>query len=712
MHRNLLKTQDSRVLATAAPSKMRAAEHSKVFSWLEQVVGTDPGVMTRLPSIYLKCTSMIMDTINFSIDYTAPFTSSILHRSCTPRPSRERHHSGAGAGSRFLHLDLDVTPVIKYYITSQTPRSDVEMTLQYVGSGLHLSSEILTPKDELRMFQQICGGESLCVFKGYLSPGDSFRIISRRHYGFPFSASIYINGLIAARISWCCEYRHQGRHGCFRITQRSGGRPCYRCIQVHEKYQTRPGRKQSAGSTGTDHRGNEEEIRGNIATQTGHPNKHRPAPPGTQPPTTARRRRRRRKKPPRIEASDSDQENQLQDTKQRSRRKGSRTSSKSKEKTRSDRPENRPRPAEPHRTGPAHKPSPTDSGPIIRAEPEPEHAPEEPQHNNSKRNREKENKERGLEIHQRLIAVIRDRTSHSDVEQSDSSESSDHHITVPVVEQQVAAESEGQMPGVSAEDEGLVGQIADLMAVLQDCDEVDQLVLRNTGLTDALLHGLTRAISASRSEVKSINLNLNEIGPRGAQSIVHLLRDKPCMQSLLLYGNHLGAAGVQTLMWGLSDLWLSFRGSPGGFHLSELDIGGNHLATEGLRSVAAFLELNPPLRQLCLAQSSAVSWEAWELLFDALKRNTNLTHLLLDENNLGDSGARLVAEVIQENRSLLSLDLDDNHIGEEGGRAISQSLQSTRDSALINISLEHNNISTGTLHHINQSLAKCADPPT
>ncbi|XP_075115919.1 ribonuclease inhibitor-like [Leptodactylus fuscus] len=229
-------------------------------------------------------------------------------------------------------------------------------------------------------------------------------------------------------------------------------------------------------------------------------------------------------------------------------------------------------------------------------------------------------------------------------------------------------------------------------------------------MTDALLHHLAPAISTSKSAVETINLNLNEIGPNGAKTMVRLLRDKPCVKSLLLYGNHLGAAGVQTIMAGLSDLWFAVWGGPSdlsphisGFQLTELDIGGNQMDSEGLRSVANLLKRNPPLRHLCLAQSSVASTDVWAELFDAIKENTNLTHLLLDENSLGDPGAKLVAEVMQVNHSLRSLDLDSNDIGEEGGRAIIESLRV--GSLLTSISLENNPISAGTIDAINRSLA-------
>lgn len=65
----------------------------------------------------------------------------------------------------------------------------------------------------------------------YLS--EQFKFVSQRHRGYPFSATLYVNGIMVARISSCCEYRYapgfqQGRKSCFRLTRLAGGLPCYR----------------------------------------------------------------------------------------------------------------------------------------------------------------------------------------------------------------------------------------------------------------------------------------------------------------------------------------------------------------------------------------------------------------------------------------------------------------------------------------------------
>ncbi|VDP86785.1 unnamed protein product [Schistosoma mattheei] len=64
---------------------------------------------------------------------------------------------------------------------------------------------------------------------------DTFQIISKRVYGFPFSLTIYVDGTQDTRISACCEYRHRqgarigGKHGHFIYLSVEGSFPCFRC---------------------------------------------------------------------------------------------------------------------------------------------------------------------------------------------------------------------------------------------------------------------------------------------------------------------------------------------------------------------------------------------------------------------------------------------------------------------------------------------------
>ncbi|NXG14296.1 ERIC3 protein, partial [Grallaria varia] len=114
--------------------------------------------------------------------------------------------------------------------------SNAVITMAYLGKNVHLSHDDADYRDEIKVSQQHCGGENLCVYKGKLLEGETFQFISKRHHGFPFSLTFFLNGMQVDRLSCCCEYKHQrrsrlrGRHRYFRFLSVEGASPCYRCI--------------------------------------------------------------------------------------------------------------------------------------------------------------------------------------------------------------------------------------------------------------------------------------------------------------------------------------------------------------------------------------------------------------------------------------------------------------------------------------------------
>ncbi|XP_010793742.1 glutamate-rich protein 3 [Notothenia coriiceps] len=121
-------------------------------------------------------------------------------------------------------------------LRSSVLQSRVRVNMIYFGKTVHLSHDLTDMRDEVKVFQQHCGGENLCVYKGKLREGETFQFISRRHRGFPFSLTFFLNGLQVERLSSCCEFKHRkgsrlgGRHGHFGFCGVEGASPCYKCI--------------------------------------------------------------------------------------------------------------------------------------------------------------------------------------------------------------------------------------------------------------------------------------------------------------------------------------------------------------------------------------------------------------------------------------------------------------------------------------------------
>ncbi|XP_023224435.1 glutamate-rich protein 3-like isoform X2 [Centruroides sculpturatus] len=121
----------------------------------------------------------------------------------------------------------------------QVSESQCRITLCFHGAMSMYAWIIPQIYQEVHISQQHCGGNSICVFKKQLQAEDIFTFVSRRHRGYPFSITIFIDGIRHFRLSTCCEYRYQrgsklgGKRGQFTLIDVQGSKPCFRC-QVEE----------------------------------------------------------------------------------------------------------------------------------------------------------------------------------------------------------------------------------------------------------------------------------------------------------------------------------------------------------------------------------------------------------------------------------------------------------------------------------------------
>ncbi|KAM9821625.1 uncharacterized protein ACBT44_007139 isoform 2-T2 [Syngnathus typhle] len=264
----------------------------------------------------------------------------------------------------------------------------------------------------------------------------------------------------------------------------------------------------------------------------------------------------------------------------------------------------------------------------------------------------------------------------------------------------------------------LQAQLEAMITVLSTSDEVEQLVLRNTDLTDQLLLIVADALKSSSSEVALLNLNLNLIGPDGARILLDVLKVKPQVKSLHLFGNRLCDDGALALLSGIAELQeqtsraaaaANLSTGENFFSLVELDIGGNNLSGVGLKVLASYMRQHSHLQYLGLAQTGGPDLAVWKELFDSLKGNDWLTHIILDENNLGDPGVRLLADVLKSNPRLQMVDLDGNHVTDVGGNHLVEALLCRGHVPMRHLSLAENNISSGLMRRIREEVKGKSD---
>ncbi|KAL1270102.1 hypothetical protein QQF64_032391 [Cirrhinus molitorella] len=182
-----------------------------------------------------------LNTTEFS-STVSPYRLPVINNYVTPVPpltkKKERgpRANGTLRGRKLRPTTAPTTAVEPSSLQRTSAQSKVLVSMVYFGKSVHLSHDLMDLRDEVKVFQQHCGGENLCVYKGKLREGEVFQLLSRRHQGFPFSLTFFLNGLQVDRLSSCCEFKHRkgarlgGRHGHFGFCGVEGASPCYKCI--------------------------------------------------------------------------------------------------------------------------------------------------------------------------------------------------------------------------------------------------------------------------------------------------------------------------------------------------------------------------------------------------------------------------------------------------------------------------------------------------
>ncbi|KAM9821627.1 uncharacterized protein ACBT44_007139 isoform 4-T4 [Syngnathus typhle] len=658
------------------------------------------------------------------------------------------------------------------YLSAQreAKKSNVTVTMTYLGQGHRGSS-----RDELQVLQQVNGGENICVFKGLLTPGDQFQFISQRHRSFPFSASLYVDGIKVGRISSCCEYRYspgfqQGKKSCFRLSWLAGGMPCHRCTSLRRQYSSC---QQLNNST--------KESLVLPLVRRSDPNAATaascPSSPLFTPTKTEKKSARRHVKDKAGGSADSGHPAAIKER----RRKGQTDQSRSKDKTATSRSspgstlshknEGRASSArqdlqrqgsrgthEPNISKTAHtlgETGPTlirhcgDKTPKINIGfvfqdclQDEEVLTKQKREKARESNRKSRAGDGQTDFHEQYVQMsselekspskhnwfqanmlqrrrLQKRLASGLAQPSSDAELSEGSDTVLRADGEPDKKEDGEGEEEKTLQNGdLQAQLEAMITVLSTSDEVEQLVLRNTDLTDQLLLIVADALKSSSSEVALLNLNLNLIGPDGARILLDVLKVKPQVKSLHLFGNRLCDDGALALLSGIAELQeqtsraaaaANLSTGENFFSLVELDIGGNNLSGVGLKVLASYMRQHSHLQYLGLAQTGGPDLAVWKELFDSLKGNDWLTHIILDENNLGDPGVRLLADVLKSNPRLQMVDLDGNHVTDVGGNHLVEALLCRGHVPMRHLSLAENNISSGLMRRIREEVKGKSD---
>ncbi|WP_341792955.1 leucine-rich repeat domain-containing protein [Rickettsia endosymbiont of Ceutorhynchus obstrictus] len=134
---------------------------------------------------------------------------------------------------------------------------------------------------------------------------------------------------------------------------------------------------------------------------------------------------------------------------------------------------------------------------------------------------------------------------------------------------------------------------------------------------------------------------------------------------------------------------------------TTLNLHDNNIGEGGAKELAEALKSNNSLTSFSLSSNNIGEGGAKELA-EALKSNNSLTRLDLSSNNIGEGGAKELAAALKSNNSLTSLYLWENKIGEGGAKELAAALES--NNSLTYLDLRGNKIGEGGAKELAEAL--------
>ncbi|KDO32962.1 hypothetical protein SPRG_02654 [Saprolegnia parasitica CBS 223.65] len=234
--------------------------------------------------------------------------------------------------------------------------------------------------------------------------------------------------------------------------------------------------------------------------------------------------------------------------------------------------------------------------------------------------------------------------------------------------------------------------IVQFATALRDVPFVEEINVCDNRLSDRALNKLLRALEAKPNLIK-LNISQNEIGVASASTLKHYIGSSLCTVTHLSICNadiddHECAAFMSAFESNKSvvDLRLS-RNRIG--EAENLNVVQPNLVTGG-EAIGNMLNVNLTLTHLDLA------WNLLRLasgvtLANALRLNYNLYEINVAYNALGDAGAMAFGQSLEVNKSLRVLNLSYNNIRCKGASVIASTLSRT-NATLHKLILDGNNI--------------------
>ena len=214
---------------------------------------------------------------------------------------------------------------------------------------------------------------------------------------------------------------------------------------------------------------------------------------------------------------------------------------------------------------------------------------------------------------------------------------------------------------------------------LSDCRFITELSLEENKLNDKSMVILSKALKSEHCSIKTLGLNYNSIGDKGAQTLALSLLNNKKVKTLGLYHNELSDLGATSI----GQLFKKNN------TLEIINLSKNNLRFNGLKSLFEGLKENRSLKSIGL-EYSKIDDEGAEEIKQLLIENETLEGINLSNNDIGDDGFALISEGLAINKKLSVLSIRRNRISNQGIIDFSKALKTNK--SLTNVFLQDNNI--------------------
>ena len=138
--------------------------------------------------------------------------------------------------------------------------------------------------------------------------------------------------------------------------------------------------------------------------------------------------------------------------------------------------------------------------------------------------------------------------------------------------------------------------------------EVQQAQARNRRVTDETAVAVLAAVLEANTTLTNLDLQGNNIGPAGAESLATALKTNTTLTNLDLSYNNIGSAGAESLATALKT----------NTTLTNLNLSLNNIGPAGAESLATALKTNTTLKQLILGHGNDISESVYKKINDEL----------------------------------------------------------------------------------------------